>query len=307
MDLTIVKRVPAPGRIDDFIGAVVPARARNAPASSPEADLGNVIAFEPRRRGEKSAPAVACDAAERPAPQTQATYRRWKSALLVAGSLTVHTALLAAFLREPTPHASIGLEVISVELVLGADAAAGLAPTPSKTESAASAYSPDEDKPVAEQPEIAKRQVETPKPQMVEETTDQPKPTPPSAAQPLVVETLPPPVEQPELAVDTNPVEKPVITSAIPTEPRDVREPQKPKPEPKPATQKSREKEQSARDRAAPASTPSVTSSSIGRGRSDADTNYRGLVSAHLARHKQFPADARSRGDQGTRDRQLRA
>ena len=31
-----------------------------------------------------------------------------------------------------------------------------------------------------------------------------------------------------------------------------------------------------------------------GAGRSSNDTNYRGLVSAHLARHKQYPADARS-------------
>ena len=37
----------------------------------------------------------------------------------------------------------------------------------------------------------------------------------------------------------------------------------------------------------------------VGRGRSDADSNYRGLVAAHLARYKRFPTDARSRGDQG--------
>ncbi len=47
------------------------------------------------------------------------------------------------------------------------------------------------------------------------------------------------------------------------------------------------------------ASTPSLASSDI-RGRSNADINYRGLVAAHLARHRQFPADARSRGDVGT-------
>jgi protein TonB len=52
--------------------------------------------------------------------------------------------------------------------------------------------------------------------------------------------------------------------------------------------------------RSAPASTPSVASSSIGVGRSDAHSNYKGAVSAHLARHKQYPAEARARGDQGT-------
>ena len=47
------------------------------------------------------------------------------------------------------------------------------------------------------------------------------------------------------------------------------------------------------------ASMPSLASSDI-RGRSNADINYRGQVAAHLARHRQFPAEARSRGDEGT-------
>jgi len=38
----------------------------------------------------------------------------------------------------------------------------------------------------------------------------------------------------------------------------------------------------------------------VGVGRSAADSNYAGLVSAHLRRHQQYPADARSRGEQGT-------
>jgi protein TonB len=38
----------------------------------------------------------------------------------------------------------------------------------------------------------------------------------------------------------------------------------------------------------------------VGRGRSDLDTNYPGLVAAHLARHKRFPDDARRRGEEGT-------
>jgi protein TonB len=39
--------------------------------------------------------------------------------------------------------------------------------------------------------------------------------------------------------------------------------------------------------------------SGAGPGRSDAETNYRGIAAAHLARFKQFPAEARSRGEQG--------
>ena len=38
----------------------------------------------------------------------------------------------------------------------------------------------------------------------------------------------------------------------------------------------------------------------MGVGRSNNDTNYPGLVSAHLRRHQQYPADARSRGETGT-------
>ena len=49
--------------------------------------------------------------------------------------------------------------------------------------------------------------------------------------------------------------------------------------------------------------TPSVASNAangIGRGSSAANSNYRGLVAAHLARHKQYPSGARSNGTQGT-------
>jgi periplasmic protein TonB len=41
------------------------------------------------------------------------------------------------------------------------------------------------------------------------------------------------------------------------------------------------------------------SSQGLGPGRSDSNTNYSGLVSAHLRRHQQYPSDARSRGDQG--------
>jgi periplasmic protein TonB len=41
-----------------------------------------------------------------------------------------------------------------------------------------------------------------------------------------------------------------------------------------------------------------VLQTAIGRGRSDDDTNDRGIIAAHLARDKQFPA-ARGRVDEG--------
>ena len=140
---------------------------------------------------------------------------------------------------------------------------------------------PREDKPEAPLPEIARRDI-----------------TPPtlSAARPLQAELPPQPQDRPEIAVDPKPAEQPTRITALPKQ-QDV---DKPETEAKIAPTRRRDDGKNARDRAAPASPQSVASNSIGRGRSDADTNYRGLVSAHLARHKQFPADARSRGQQGS-------
>jgi protein TonB len=42
-----------------------------------------------------------------------------------------------------------------------------------------------------------------------------------------------------------------------------------------------------------------VAAGGVCRGTSDVDTNYRGRVAAHIARHKRFPPDARTRGYQG--------
>ncbi len=47
------------------------------------------------------------------------------------------------------------------------------------------------------------------------------------------------------------------------------------------------------------AATPTDAASGIGRGRSDNSANYNGMVAAHLARYKQYPASARSSGAQG--------
>ncbi|MFL6930329.1 MAG: energy transducer TonB, partial [Xanthobacteraceae bacterium] len=49
-----------------------------------------------------------------------------------------------------------------------------------------------------------------------------------------------------------------------------------------------------------PGAPASPSASGVGIGRAANDTNYSGLVFAHLARHNQFPADARNRGEQGS-------
>jgi hypothetical protein len=54
-------------------------------------------------------------------------------------SVLLHTSVLLFFVGKLTPRASIAVEAISVDVVLGADAEAGLAPTPSRSRLAHSA------------------------------------------------------------------------------------------------------------------------------------------------------------------------
>jgi len=158
------------------------------------------------------------------------------SAILCA-VLGLHSAIVLAFLGQSKPAASVGLESISVEVVLGAQTAAGLASAPSESETAAS-------EPVSE-------------------------PTPP---EPEVTEKAP---ETPEPIVEAEALKRS-------------------KPVEKPRPQKTHAKKQAATT--APAST---ASSGIGQGRSSADSNYLGLVAAHLAKHKRFPPEASATGSTG--------
>jgi periplasmic protein TonB len=85
--------------------------------------------------------------------------------------------------------------------------------------------------------------------------------------------------------------------SAKPAPPRETAKPQPKKPE-KPQETRRANLAGAPNDQrsTAPAA---VAAGGAGRGRSDASSNYPGLVSAHLRRFQQYPSDARSRGDQG--------
>lgn len=278
-DLTIAAPLEQ-DRAGDPLGAVIPLRDRETPKENPASDLSNVIPFVRRKRGkgDKAAPALALDPAERPAPGAATLERQRQITILIAASIFIHGALFAAFNREPEAHASIGVISVSAEIVLGAQSNAGLSQTPSESDVASAAAPEPQQKPVDEPPETARKLPETLKP--VEQPTEDKSAQSPSAPKAIVSES--PPRESGELVIEKKPVEKP--------------EPQKKLRE---AARHTREDGESHRTRSAPASAPSTSSNSIGRGRSDADTNYRGIVAAHLARHKQFPADARSRGQQG--------
>lgn len=289
--------LPEQGRVVDFLGAVVPARAREVAGAAPEGDLSNVVPFAPRRRSgaDPDAPALAVSTDDRPAPLALFD-RRERIALLIVASLAVHASVFAAFNRAPAPLASIGVVSIDAELVLGGEAEAGHSNqrTESELSSAASPVTPEQEAP---QPETAREADQAhkaePEPVQSAKTQSEAKPEPAEAMQ------QPTPQQQPELAAAPKPVEKPTET---PRKQAKLEEPSEAKPAPKPRqeTQKTNDKGKNERTRAPAPSTASLESNSVGRGRSDADSNYRGIVAAHLARYKQFPADARGRGDQGT-------
>ncbi|MBV6488792.1 MAG: TonB family protein [Pseudorhodoplanes sp.] len=285
-------------RADDLLGAVVPLRARDLPAPSARSDLSNVIPFVRRaRRNAAAIPTLDGAQAARPAPPVPPVERR-QTAALVALSLIAHGAVCAAFLREPEPHASIGLISLSVELVLGAQSHAGLSPKPSETETT-SLPSPKPDKPQDRTPEAARRDLtvaRTPDDAPTDRKPDARETPARKSEQPLSAERTPIPADDAELVATARPADSPSLDAVAP-KPADLER------KPAPAREiapKAKKDGKDRRERAAPASSPSTASNSVGLGRSHADTNYRGLVAAHLARYKQFPADARSRGQQGS-------
>ena len=112
----------APGAGSGGLSAVLP-------AWSPTRALSNVVPFARVRRSEAEPAEVRVDGDRRPAPMRTAPARRLRLAALALVSLMLHGGLIAAFWQRPTPLASVGVQAISVELVLGANTAAGLSKT----------------------------------------------------------------------------------------------------------------------------------------------------------------------------------
>lgn len=119
-----------PGRHDLLLVA-----RRGDPPQSMATDLSNVVPFARRRAVEAEFPLAPIAAADRPAlpPPDFSVGQR---IALLAGSLVLHSLLLAMFWHEPPPVVSIGVESISVEITLGATHAAGVAPQPGEQEAA---------------------------------------------------------------------------------------------------------------------------------------------------------------------------
>ncbi|MDX2235971.1 MAG: energy transducer TonB [Hyphomonadaceae bacterium] len=176
--------------------------------------------------------------------------------------------------RERAAPLSIGEQAITVEIVIGGDVAAGLAATPSEAEAAQSAT------------ETAERE-EIERPQHAAERAPV-APDPPREDAPVPVAEAPQPVEEPA----------PVVAVAVP-EKTDAPVERAPEVAPQAKPEKKPEKK-SDKKSARTAAVSAPASSGVGRGRSDADVNYQGRIVAHLARHKRYPADARSRRDEGS-------
>ena len=303
-------------RAGDF-GAVVPARAERAGQSSAAADSSNVIAFSrPRASDARNAPEVVLPADLARPPGAMAAHEWMRRVGGATLSLLVHGSLFAVLMREPPPLASIGLEVMSVEIVLGATAPAGVATAPGENQ-VQSTSAPEEKPTEVEQIEpkatAQPQSVEVAKQETApEQKTEQPK-----------TETRP---EEPKPSVAMLESPTPEIATAAPREtpdttdvtllPQPENKPVEKKPDPKPVqaappkpvkdakpAQEQRRTAAPTREKAAKeakASMPSSQANNVGVGRSNNDTNYPGLVSAHLRRYQQYPADARGRGDQGT-------
>lgn len=304
--------------------AVVPVRAESVRAVA--ASLGdNVVPFARSGANDKAQPAnviaLPADLSPPQRPRDMLFY-----AVGAALSVAAHAGVLAFFvLREEPPLASIGLEVISVEVVLGATAPAGAAPTPGESETQAASA------PETQPTEIDKaEQKATAQPQDTKvaetETAPEVKPDQPTTEAPRDEKAAPDPAAEPQPAVamvetpDADiPTAKPPEELAPPQQFSLAAQPQEPveerrqEPATKAAPPKPVQDAKPAKERrriAAPtrekpsehakASTPSSQANNVGLGRSSNDTNYRGLVAAHLARHKQFPAEARSQGSGGT-------
>jgi periplasmic protein TonB len=307
---------------------VAPLAAQHAEVASaaPPISATNVIPFvRPRRDAAATgSPAdIALDPAARPAPLLVVRERRIQIVALLALSLAVHYGLYVLFNREPEPMASIGLEAISVEIVLGANMPAGLAPTPGQQE--VQSAPADDPKPNPLDPDTTTVKVEDTKPA---EATPVREPqrlaqtavteVPPEQPRSQAAETPPERPDQQHVAVlqaeETPAAREPELTAtpAEPAKPEPVRTETKPEPQPKAVPKREATKKQEIRPKERPgpptrtaSSEPNPTglrqsaASGVGPRRSQLESNYHGIVFAHLARQKRYPADAQSRGEQG--------
>jgi protein TonB len=322
----------------ESLAAVVPARMRQPLPATVKETLGNVIPFLRSRSAEVQAPDVVLPAGVARLPIASLTGERARQAAFVVASIVVHGAVFAYFVqREPVPLASIGVEVISAEILLGDNAPSGSAQTKGEqkintdgdvTDRQSNDSQRQAENKATEQPQTVKIGPEETAPEqttMLERQADERQPEDNAAAPreerqpadpkfavamvenpntPEIATSAPKeiPPDSTEVALLPQPDEKPAEPTnapAPPTPPRPVEQkqpdPKQVKTAPKPVKDAKRDNDRRridapTRDKAAKeakADRRESAASNVGAGRSSNDSNYKGLVWAHLARYKQ--------------------
>jgi protein TonB len=192
--------------------------------------------------------------------------------------------------------ASVGIEVMNVEITLGATTLAGVAPTPGQHEtvlppSREERGDAEEVRDESRATTMLPQEVPVADRETAPEVTQQETPPEAEAVEPV------PPEQRPETTtaetpVSTQPVERPQRVEQPRPKVQAVQAPER-KRIAAPTEKKPSQKKQTA---AIPEVDPSR---GIGIGRSDKSANYNGIVRSHLVRYKQYPSSARSAGAQG--------
>jgi len=279
MDVAGPRAQGAAGDLSD----VVPLAEREPASSAPPISATNVIPFvRPRRDAPpaRSAADIAFDPAARPAPLLIARERRIQIAALLALSVGVHAGLYVLFNRDPEPMASVALDTISVEIMVGDNRPAGVdAPGQQQAQTVPADHPnpnpldpdtntvkveetrPTEAKPVQETQRLAETAVTETAP---ERPRSQAAETPPA---PRTTETPPDRTEQRQdvavLRADETPVPREPELSAAPEEPakvvpaepdraEPVRTETRPQPQPKAAPKQEAKKKQDTRPKERP-------------------------------------------------------
>jgi len=274
---------PRDGLLDGLLGG----------SASSAANLGNVVAFARARRGDPSAPPVVISPQDRPAPLLQPG-RPWLQGVLILCSLIIHGGAFYAFWQEPKPLEGIGIEAITIDIVIGDNRPAGTAPNlgPHEADSRQVDDVKPDKKAVEEQPvanarevkpeemrtDVAKEQpVEQPKELQKEPQAEQSPQREPEQQVVAMVET--PRAEIPTVLPRETPPDAQATLTVRREEPK-VARPAEPK-----------------QKKAAQPSEAKVAAGGSGRTAVASLANYDGLVSAHLRRHQ---SAARSNGATGS-------
>lgn len=271
------------------------------------ADLSNVIFLRRQQPAQVDAPPCIVDIESRPAPLPPRLSQRGYFALCVFAVLAHGAVLGAFFMSRPQALTSIGVEAISVELVLGSNSLAGDT-DPNSTSSFNSNYAPPKEK-LADKPTPDEPQQAAVKPfevaavesalQVVEEPPQKPEIT--ATEMPKELKSEAAVTIAPDMPLTTPQPPKPAETKPVEIK-RDAPKPVSKKPETKQAATRKKNddvKKNTQIASAPPAAEQATAAKGAGIGQSSATSNYKGIVHAHIMRFQQAPRDTANQGQRG--------